>query len=170
MDLETKLLNRLYKATAIVSGNDAWVRELDSMTREMEKERKVEFHHRMYAMKLSMLTGLKDPGVTLTSFGESKDGNQALAGIKVTKQGQREVRLYFDTKTWFLSKLETKVISEFTMEEVEQTVRFEEYFKQDGVVFSKKIVILREGKPFVTEEVIEPKAHEKLDAKLFQKP
>jgi hypothetical protein len=166
---EMKIGDQPVKITVIGNGDDAWESAL-GMTREMEKEKKVEFKHTIYTMSLSMLIGLKDQGVTLTSLGESKDGNQTLAGIKVTKQGQREVRLFFDTKTWFVAKSETKAISEFTMKEVDQTVRFEEYYKKDGEIFFKKIVILQDGKPFITEEMIDPKAHDKLDAKLFQKP
>jgi len=167
--MTAKIEGKPFTLTVVVNGNDAWENAFD-VTRDMDKQKAAEVRHTLYTIKLSMLGELRDKSYTLTSLGEVKDEGRTLAGIRVTKKGQKEVRLYFDTKTWYLAKTETKAFNEFVMKEVDQTIRFEEYYKKDGEVFFKRMVILQDGKPFITEEMLDPKSHEKLDPKLFEKP
>jgi hypothetical protein len=152
------------------NGQLAWEQSGD-MLRDMAKDKQKEFHHTVYAMHLGRLLPLRESAYTLANAGLHKYGNQVLVGVKVSKPGQRDVTLYFDNKTFLLTKMISKVLDEFqNNKEVEQDVAYLNYRDKDGMKVFDKMVIVRDGKEFITEEFSEQKVVNDMDAKIFEKP
>jgi hypothetical protein len=157
------------KITAATDGKSAW-EQMGDMLREMEKVKSTEFHHSTYVMGLSMLFPLKDKAYTLTPLGESKHADQTVVGIKVAREGKRDVSMFFDKKTGLLTKTSSRVIDEFTKKEVTQETVMTGYRDKDGVKVFDKLTIIQDGKEFIVEEMSEQKQLEKVDEKMFAKP
>src|SRR5205823_4959970 len=77
--------------TMIVNGDKGWVNGMD-MTAEQLSEMK----ENNYAGWVATLVPLKDKAFKLTAIGESKVGDQPAVGVKVTHDGHRDVKLYFN--------------------------------------------------------------------------
>jgi len=104
------------------------------------------------------------------SLGESKHGEQTMVGIKVTREGKRDVSMFFDKKTGLLTKVTSRVIDEFSKKEVTQDVVMTGYRDKDGVKVFDKMSILLDGKELLVEEMSDQKMLEKVDEKMFAKP
>jgi hypothetical protein len=158
------------RITAAGAQSKAW-EQAAGQVRDMLEPKLKEFNHNIYTIWVSMLTPLKDPAFKLTSLGDVKsiDGHTQ-AGVKVSREGQRDVSLFFDKSTGLLTRSLTWVMDEFSNKEVTQEVVFSDYKNKDGVMQFGKMTILRDGKPFIEEEIFDQKGLEKLDEALFGKP
>ena len=157
------------KLSVATDGKIAW-EQMGTELREMAKEKHLEFAHTVYVMNLSLLTPLKDKACKLTSLGESKHGDQTLVGIKVSREGRRDVNMYFDKKTGLLTMTSSKVMDEFANKEVLQETLMTGYRDKDGFKIFEKLTIKRDGKDFIVEEMSDEKMLENVDEKKFAKP
>lgn len=155
--------------TAITDGKNAW-EKMGDMVREMEKKKFAAFQHNMYTTRLTQLLPLKEKGFTLTAAGEDKVNDKPALAVKVSHKDHPDVTLYFDKATNRLVKTSTKIWDEFSDKDVTQEVYLSDYKEKDGVLRYHKVVIHREGKPFLEEEFTDQKYTDKLDPKLFAKP
>jgi hypothetical protein len=153
------------------SGGKAWEQMSGAAAQDVGSDKLKEFNHEIYSFWVCMLTSLRDPGFQLSSIGETKgiDG-QTHVGVKVKRAGQRDINLFFDKTTGLLMRYLTRVVDETSNKEVNQEVRFTDYKTADGGRQFGKITILRDGKPFIDEELYDYKRGDKLDEALFKKP
>jgi outer membrane lipoprotein-sorting protein len=168
-DLHMEFGGMKIELAVATDGKVAWEKsgpQLQAMT----KEKQAEFEHNVYVMNLSNLLPLKDKAYTLTSLGESKIGEQTVVGIKVARDGKREVNMHFDKSTGLLAKTSSKVNDEFAKKEMVQETLMTGWRDKDGVKVFDKLTILRDGKTYIVEEMSEQKPLEKVDEKLFAKP
>lgn len=155
--------------SAAFDGKKGWEKSGDTV-QDMPEKKLAEFKNQIYTMWVSHLAPLKGKGFTLTSLGESKDGERKLVGVKVSRKGHGDVSLFFDKETGLLAKTAGRVWDEFSDKEVPQEVIFTEYREAGGVKQFGKMAIKRDGKLFLEEEFSDMKASEKLDPKLFARP
>jgi len=137
----------------------------------IEDNLKKVFKNASHAMKVARLTTMvKDKGYELSLLGES-DVNKAKAiGIKVAMKDHTDVNLYFDVKTHYLVKVESRTIDPASGNEVTEERILQGYEKNaDGLATPKKITVLRDGKPYMDAEILEMKFLEKLDEGDFKK-
>ena len=88
---------------------------------EMDKETIDEHKAMVHVESVTSLFGLKEgTGYKLSPLGESKVGDTPVVGVQVTKEGKRDVNLYFDKKTHLLLKAEYRAIDQFSKQEVNQ--------------------------------------------------
>lgn len=168
-DMTAEIMGNKTEITAATDGKQAWERGF-GMVREMAKEKAAEFQHTAYVINLSQLTPLTDKAYTLTAAGEAKVNDRPVIGVKVAAKGHRDVTLYFDKESGLLVKSQTRIMDEFTMKEATQETLMLEYKEKDGVKYFHKMLIKRDGKPFIEEEFSDQKSLEKLDPKSFAKP
>jgi hypothetical protein len=156
--------------TMVIDGDKGW-RTMGGETTELPKEELAVSQHNNRANWITTLLPLRDRAFTLTALGDAKvDGKPAVA-IKVTRKDYPEVKLFFDMGTNLLIKSEFQTKSgEEGFKEVTQEVSFSDYKDVDGIRVPTKLVIKRSGKVYLEAEVMEHKAVDKLDAKLFAKP
>jgi hypothetical protein len=168
-DVEADIMGMKIAITAITDGKTCWESAM-GMTRVMEEKKGEAFLHNVYVMSLSSLLPLKEKECTLAVSGEEKVDGKPAIGVLVSKKGKPDVSLFFDKESGLLVKMQTQIWDEFTNKDVSQEVFFSNYKKKDGRLYFNKMVIKREGKDLLDEELSEQKTSEKLDPKLFEKP
>jgi hypothetical protein len=121
-------------------------------------------------MVAGKLVPLRDKGYELSVVGEADVNGKPAVGVRVVKEGQRDVILYFDKKTSLIAKMEHRTVDPMSEQELTEERIITEYHKVDGVPEPKKILINRDSKKFLEAEVVEMKLHEKLDDGDFKLP
>lgn len=160
------------KGTRIVvfDGTKGWASFM-GMTMEMGEDELGETKEQIYASRLADLSGIQDPALKFESLGESKVGDKAVVGFKVTSPGHKEVKLYFDKASGLVVKAQRTAKNTMTNEDVDQDQIYEDYKEwPDGVKRAMKQTSKRMGKDFIATEVTESKVEPKVDDKIFSKP
>jgi len=170
--LDADLGGKQVQLLAFTDGKEGWERSA-SQRAEMTKEKFGEFKHQVYTMWVSSLMPLKAKEFTLTLAPERKLGNQGdqvVVGVKVASPGRRDVVLFFDKSTGLLAGNESKVLDEFSgfTKEVTQEVLVGNYKELNGRKYFTQMVIKRDGKALIEEELFDQKSLEKLDESLFK--
>ncbi len=123
-----------------------------------------------HLLTASKLVPLRGKGYELSIVGEAKVNDKPAIGIRIAKEGQRNVTFYFDKKTSLIAKMEHRTIDPMSEQEITEERIITEYQKIDGVPQPKKVLINRDGKKFLEAEVVEMKSYEKLDDSEFKLP
>jgi hypothetical protein len=156
--------------TLVVNGDKGWLKA-GGETKEMTKEELAAQQNDLRAGWISFLLPLKDKAFTLTTIGETKVDDRQAVGVKVTRQGYPEVKLYFDKSTNLLVKSEYKTkLPEQGYTDADAEGYFSNYKDIDGLKVACKMVMKRDGKVYVEADVTDYKAAGKLDAKVFDRP
>jgi hypothetical protein len=152
----------------IINGSKGWV-SMAGMVTDMPENELINGQEEMYADWVSTLVPLSEAAYTLAPLGESKVGDRAVVGVKVTHKDHKDVSLYFDKETGLLSKLSRRA-KDPMQQEVDQDSIYSDYKDYDGVKRSRKTTVKHDGKDFLEFEVSEYKATEKLEDNLFEMP
>jgi hypothetical protein len=152
----------------VVSGDQGWL-SMGGKPRPLSAEQLAEIQEGMAAEFVATLAPLKDPAYQLTSLGDSEVQKRPVAGIKVSRQGHRDVLLYFDKEHGYLLKMQTRVKDQRGAE-VDQEMLYSDYRDFDGTRSYKKLTTNRDGKLFLEWEATEYKAVEQLPDSVFEKP
>jgi hypothetical protein len=156
--------------TIVLNGDKGWTKmgnETKAMTKEQLAQQKTE--HR--AGYISTLLPLQDKAFKLEALDETTVDKKLAVGVKVTHKAYPEVKLYFDKKTGLLAKVAYRgKAPEQKFKEVDQELYFHDYKAVDGRQVPHKIVMKRDGKPFVKAKIEDWEAKEKLDDKVFAEP
>jgi hypothetical protein len=92
-------------------------------------------------------------------------------GLKVAREGHRDVALYFDKESYDLVKAEYKMKSaELGNQEVNQEVIFRDFQDVDGARLAMEVLILRDGKTYVEGKMSDVQAVEEFPADTFAEP
>lgn len=154
----------------VLDGDKGWI-SAQGTTKEMDKDQLAEQKEGLYAGWVTTLLPLKDKAFTLAPLGESRVENRPAVGIRVSRKDHRDVNLFFDKESGLLLKTERRARAEEQGgKEVTQEVYLQDYQKIEGANIPKKIVIKRDGKPFVEAENQDLKIADKLDKSVFAKP
>jgi len=164
MDMGGKKATRI----EVINKDKGWT-VMGGKLRALPPEQLAEISEGMDAHYVRTLLPLKDPAYRLFFLGESEVEGRPTVGLKVSRDGHRDVRLYFDKERGYLLKMQTRVKGMAGREEEEETV-YGDYHDFDGVRSYKKMTTKRDGKPFLELEANEYKAVEKLPDSTFDKP
>jgi hypothetical protein len=161
---------RKVSVISVYNGDKGWIwNSVNMQTREAFEnelaETKADMHN-----QVAMLYALKGKEYKLSSLGEAKVGDKAAVAVKVSREGRRAVKLFFDKKSNLLIKVESQVKDPGAVKEVTKEVLLDGYKEINGVQEPHKIIVIRGGKKDVEGEVTEIKTPEKIDAKTFEKP
>jgi hypothetical protein len=124
--------------------------------------------NRMWATSLTPL--LAGDEFQLATAKEKPVNGKPAAGVAVRNGKRPVVTLYFDKETGLLAKREAMVKDQGTDTEVLEEVVVSDYKEAGGRKYHTRLVVTRDGKPFYRSEVSKPRAVEKPDPKLFDKP
>jgi hypothetical protein len=155
--------------TLVLNGDKGSFKE-GGKTQEMTKEQVAQQKESQYAGWVTTLLPLKEKDFQLSSLGESKVGNRAVVGVKVTHPGHNDVKLYFDKENGLLLRSEYRFKDARTGKESEIVSTGGDFKEFNGVKFPTKIDMKRDGKNFVEAQILEVKPLEKVDPGLFAKP
>jgi hypothetical protein len=154
----------------VVNGDEGWVKAADQTT-AMTEEQLADQKEELYAGWVTSLLPLKDKAFQLSPLDEVAVDDRAAVGVKVSREGHRDVKLYFDKESGVLVKSEGTVKSqELGGKEVLQETFYKAYQDVEGAKVVSKMLVHRDGKLFLESEMFDYKAAGKLDDAVFAKP
>jgi len=154
----------------VVNGDKGWSKDADQESKQMDKDNLAEEKESLYFNWITTLAPLRGKGFKLTPLDETKiDGKPAL-GFTVVRQGNRDVKLYFDKETGLLLKSERKIRDLDAKKDVVEEVTFSDYKETGGIKVAMKFSMKWDGQPQADAEMSEANVQEKLDEKLFTRP
>ena len=153
----------------VFDGDKGWL-SINGTAADMPKEMIDEGQEQQYAQSVERLVPLTDKSYKLSSLGDSKVGDKAAVGVRVSRAGHRDVSLFFDKDKWLLLKSETKVKDPNSGSELTEAKFYHNYKKVSGVEVPHKVEARRDGKPYAETEVVEVTLAEKLPDNTFAKP
>jgi hypothetical protein len=124
----------------------------------------------MQMFEAGRFVGLRKKGYELSIVGDADVNGKPAVGVRVVKEGQRDLNLYFDKKSGLMVKLEHRTVDLQSDQEITEERIITEYKKIDGVPQAAKVLINRDGKKFLEAEIVEQKEFEKLDDSVFKLP
>jgi hypothetical protein len=168
--LAVDVKGKTYAYIQILNRDKGWVKDFTGNVYAMDKQQLAEARQMMTVEKAINLVALKDRGYKLSPLGEAKvEGRDAL-GLQVTREGCRDVNLFFDKTTHLLLKAEYRAL-DLTKQEVTQEKFFSDYKTlASGAKVPGKMVLRNDGKPFVEIEITETNVVDRHDDAAFAKP
>jgi hypothetical protein len=169
--IQLSLNGMQFEIIQVFDGDKGW-NSVAGQVKDSEKEEIDENKHTTYIESVSnLLTLKKNKGFQLSSLGEAKVNDVPCVGVQVKKDGQRDVNLYFDKKSFLLLKSEYRALDPFTKQEVNQEKFFSDYKELvPGVKAAGKHLILNDGKRFMEVEVTDITSVDRHDDSIFAKP
>jgi hypothetical protein len=154
----------------VLSGGKGWdlvngrVTELPRGELPREKER-------LYADWVVRIHPLKAKGFRLAPLSEAQVNGKTAVGVRVSKTGHPDIRLYFDKQTGLPVKRERQVKgSPLGGGPVKEEVYYDDYREAKGIKYPGKVTTFFDGKKEMEFETVEFRPAEKLDARLFARP
>src|SRR5947209_753628 len=104
-------------------------------------------------LEANKLYSLKRKGYELSIIGESDVNGKPAVGMRVVKEGQKDMLLYFDKKSSLMVKTERRIIDPMAEQEMTEERIITEFEPVQGVPHPKKLLINRDGKKFLEAEI-----------------
>jgi hypothetical protein len=156
--------------TIVLNGDHGWKKERETTT-EMSKAELAENLEERHTGYVTTLVPLRDKSFHLSMLKDAKIDGEPAIGVQVSQSGHRDVKLYFDKNTGLLAKSESRIRDmDHGGKEADQETWYKNYKVVEGAKIPTKVVIMRDGKPYIEAETFALKAGAKLDPKLFEKP
>jgi hypothetical protein len=166
--LEIEAAGQKFPITLVLNRDRGWTK-IGADTVDMDKEKIEEIKEEIYAGWVETLVPLKDKAFKLAPLGESQVGDKPMVGVRVSREGHRDVNLYFDKKTSLVVKAETRVKDDTTGQEVTQETFYSGYDGKE-IQSALKLTIKRDGKPYLEADLSDVKMEEKVDDSVFARP
>lgn len=141
------------KVVVVTNGDQAW-RTINGVTREVSGRDLDEMRDGGYRSRRVrfLLPLLREPGFTLTSLPETMVATAPATGVRVNREGHRDVDIYFDTATGLLVKIESRLVMPGKPPVVLEQV-CSGYREFDGVKLATKFTKYENGKVHSIEEI-----------------
>lgn len=167
--IDLTAMGQVFKVVKVVAGDKGWQKVGNEATTELNDEESAGDRALVYLNHLAYLAPLKDKAYKLSHLGETKVGDKAAVGLRVSREGKADVSLYFDKKTHLLLKSETNVRDQG--QEVLVEIFLADFKAVDGVQVAHRWTVHREGKVFVEATFTDVVTYtQKLDDSVFAKP
>jgi hypothetical protein len=167
--MDLSFMGQNIRVTSVYNGKDGWIRTQD-MDVEITAEILTEFKEATHAMRLMQGVFLKEKGVKLALVGEVQVKGKPAVGVTVSREGYKDVNLFFDKATGLITKVEVRKRDLMSGQEVTEERFITEYQEVAGRKVAKKVEILRDGKEFLEAEMLEVQILEKADDSEFVQP
>jgi hypothetical protein len=123
-----------------------------------------------HARNMRRLTPLlKGDKYKLATAGEKQIAGKTAVGVKVTADGAREVRLYFDKATDLLLAQERSSF-DAAGKPIEQQEIFSDYREAEGIKYPAHTAVMQNGERYILSEVVSYKPLQKVDSREFTIP
>jgi hypothetical protein len=169
--MDMRIMNFDVKIIIVVNGDKGW-EKINDEVKEIAADELAEHKEHMHCEGVVSLLPLKEKGYKLATLGDVKVGEQPAVGIRVTKEGRRDVNLYFDKDKGHLLKSEymVKDIKTSGDKEITQVSLYSEYKEFQGTRHPTRLIVERDGKMFTDTQLTELQLLEKLDDSTFDRP
>jgi hypothetical protein len=154
----------------VFDGKNMW-RSINGTTTEVTDKKVVkETREGLQIESAAALPDFLKAPYELSSLGEVNVKDKPAIGIRVSKKGQRDVNLYFDKKTHLIVKSEMRVYDAEAGKEITQEKFITAYKDTNGLKTGSRLVIHKDGDPFLDIEITDTQILEKVDDTTFAKP
>jgi hypothetical protein len=167
--MELTVMGKQVTVTTVFNGKEGWIRA-DDKDIKVTDEILEELREAAYAMRLTQGLFLKDKALKLMSVGESKVKGKDTVGVRVSRDGKKDITLFFDKTTHLIAKVEMRKRDIMSGQEVNEERFITEYQDVSGRKVAKKVEVLRDGNQLLEAEVMELQILPKLDDGEFVQP
>jgi len=167
--IEMNVMNVKVNVTSVFNGKEAYIRAND---KEVPVNDDILGAFKEAAYIMGMMQGLfvKDKAVKLSLVGEVKFKDKPVIGVNISREGKKDINLYFDKTTHLITKSEARTKDLMSGQEVAEERIVTEYQEVAGRKVAKKVEIVRDGKPYMELEVQDVTILEMVDDSEFAKP
>jgi len=154
-------------------GKIGWMDVMGMVMELKDKELIDEMKESMHAEAVTNLAVLDSKDYKLSSLGQMKVMGKEAVGVRVSKEGKRDVILWLDKKTHFVIKSEHRGKDPFNpaSSEVNEEKYYDRYKAVQGVQTPQYMEVHHDGKKIVSLELTEARLHERpLEDSTFAKP
>ena len=169
VDAEVEAGGMKFRVINVVAGDKGW-NKIGDMLMDLDKDQLAEAKLQAYSGWIATLVPLLDKEFKLSTIGEMEIEKKPAVGVKVKREGQREVDLYFDKETGLLVKFEHRVKDEGSGQEVTEENFPSNYKEVEGTKQAMKFTVKRDGKLFIEGDISEYQLLEKVEDSVFAKP
>lgn len=167
--MEITVMGKTAAVTTVFNGKEGWIRAGDKDIK-VSDEILAELKDAAYLMGLVQGLFLKDKALKFSLLGEHQVKGKPALGLNVSREGKKDISLYFDKATGLTVKVELRKRDTMSGQEVNEERFITEYQEVAGRKVAKKVEVLRDGKEFLEAEVTEVQFLEKLDDAEFAQP
>jgi hypothetical protein len=167
--MDLTVMGKQIMVTSAFNGKEGWIKA-NGMDIKVEGDILEEFKEAAYSLSLAQGLFLKDKAIKLSVLGEVQVKGKPAIGLKVSKEGHKDLDFYFDKATGLVAKVERRARDIQAGQEVTEERFVTEYQDVGGRKVAKKAEILRDGKAFLEVEVLEAQFVDRLDDGEFTKP
>jgi outer membrane lipoprotein-sorting protein len=168
--VDLNINNNSIQVIQVYDGKNFWVSAMGN-TQEIKDEKVIEeTKESMYVEKVAGLVDIDDKAYKLSALGEAKVNGKAAVGVRVSRDGRRDVNLYFDKATHVLLKYEFRGKHPIDMMEGTQEKILSNYKDVMGIKTAYRIDINIDGKKLMELEITDVQLAERLDDTHFAKP
>jgi hypothetical protein len=155
--MEMNVMGQAVKVTTVFNGKEGWIKAND-MDIKVENELLDEFKEMAHMMALGQFTGLKDKELKFSVIGEAQVNGKPAIGVKISKEGKKDVDFYFDKQTGLMAKTQRRAVDFQTKQEVTEERIVTSYQDIAGRKMPKTVIVNRDGQKLLEAEVIESRA------------
>jgi hypothetical protein len=167
--MQLNVMNNNITITSVYNGKDGWIRQGNNNI-PVNGDILDEFKEAAYSIGLMQGIFLKDKSVKLSLVGEVQVKGKPALGVTVSREGKKDINLFFDKTTHLMTKMEMRKRDLMAGQEVTEERYILEYQEASGRKVAKRIEIQRDGKPFLQADVLDVQIVEKLDDGEFAQP
>lgn len=166
---EAEFNGQKFQRTVVINADKGWTK-INDHTEDMDPDSLAEEKERLHANWAATVAPLLEKDFDLGTLGESKVGAQTALGIKASRPGHRDVKLFFDKETGLPIKMETRIKDLRSGQEGTQATFYTDYKPVDGVKRFTKVRVELDGKVMAEGEFFDFKPRVKLEESVFAKP
>jgi hypothetical protein len=156
--------------TTVFNGQTMWIDTNGMLTTVDDKDQIALIKESLYGEEALGQVMLGESGFKLSVIGDDKVGDTPVVGIRISKEGHKDVSVYFDKKTHLVKKIVSRGLDFQTQMEVESERIVEGYKEFDGQMRPIKVTVNQDGKKTAEIEVTGVEYVDKFDDDVFAKP
>jgi len=157
--------------TTVFNGEALWVAANGTIMLTVDKKEDVDLiKESLFAEEAFSQVLRGEPGFKLSVIGDDKVDDNAVVGIRISKDGHKDVSVYFDKKTHLARKVVNRGLDIQTQMEVESERILDNYKEFDGQMRPTRAIVNQDGKKVAEVEFTDVKYVDKFDKNVFAKP
>jgi hypothetical protein len=169
-EFEVESQGNQFKGVVVLNGDKAWRKNAGNNTAELDADAVVNEKRSVYLQVIpGTILPLKTKAFKVETAGDETVAGSPAVVLKVTGPEGKSFTLAFDKQSGLPVKLQAKVFGLQGAEFIQETT-YSVFTDFNGIKRATKIETKRNGEPFGKVEVIEFKAIEKVDPKIFDEP
>jgi len=171
--MDLSVMGQAVKTTTVFNGKEGWIKVNaggNNIDIPVKDEILDEFKEVVYMMTLGQFSGLKDKGLKLSLLGEVQVNGKPAVGVKISKEGKKDLDFYFDKQTNLLAKTERRARDFQSGQELTEERIINSYHEVAGRMMPKRVTVNRDGKKLMDVEIVESRQLESIDDSEFAQP